>query len=62
MNKDETIYIMDMIRFKLRAASADLISVGKYSDHIYQAKCDRYANQIDTIIIDILEDGCNDIE
>lgn len=62
MNKDETVRIMDMMRFKLRGIAADLMYVGKHSNHVYQAKCDRYSSQINDMIMDIFHNECDDIE
>ncbi len=62
MNKDETKRELDMIRLRLRGVASDLISVGKLSNHVYQAKCDRYANTINELVVDILKDEMTDIE
>ncbi len=62
MNKDETKRELDMIRLRLRGVASDLISVGKLSDHVYQAKCDRYANTINELVADIFKDEMTDIE
>ena len=62
MDKNETKRRMDMIRLELRGVASDLASVGKLSDHVYQAKCDRYANTINELVVDILKDEMTDIE
>ena len=56
MNKDETIQRLDMVRFRLTTSASELVLVGKNSDQAYQAKCDRYANRINELIENILED------
>ena len=61
MNKEETIQKMDLIRFRLRNIGSDIIFVGKNSEHVYQAKCERYSRKIDEIIHNLLEDEFNDV-
>lgn len=56
MNEEETREKIEMIRFNLRNAASDIIFVGRYSDHVYQAKFERYATEIDKIIKNLIKD------
>ena len=62
MNEDETKRRIDMIRLKLRGIAADIRTVGELSGHLYQAKCDRYANKMNELAAAILEDKMSDMK
>lgn len=59
MNEEETRKKIDMIRFHLHNTASDILFVGRYSDHVYQAKFERYANEIDKIIRNLIKDEYN---
>lgn len=59
MNEEETRETIDMIRFNLRNVASDITFVGRYSDHVYQAKFERYAKEIDKIIKNLIKDEYN---
>lgn len=61
MNKEETIKEMNMIKFHLRNVSSDIRSLGRYSDSVYQAKFDRYSDQIWDVMKKISKDEWTDV-
>ena len=61
MNKEMTVREMDMIRSRLHDVASDIIHVGRYSDHVYQAKHERYSRKIDEVITDLLKDELKDV-
>ena len=56
-NKEDTICQINIIKFYLNDIRPDIVDLGRDSDHVYQAKYERYVHKIDEIIDGLTEDG-----